>query len=516
MLKFWPILLVLFSHLKLSQTIQPIEYFVILVAMFLLFYNCKYTGSSRVQPKPQKDSSSLPQMQELKLNEISPIDSKPMTLSNEPYPIIRVSPSKIDSTLQIPNASLSSKPRPTPSIPCTSFIFSTAKPPSLPSVISQTSQIKLPDPNLACFRKELIIKHAEEFMNSNQKIKQEVLADEGLIDFERGMINVQLNISNYFKHIKSLEEESKKRQIIEAESKMKAQARNRIVIEPYEESYQQEILQKCEFFINNLEECKKKIDSGLSTSIKGIVSQITSDVHDQAHLDGRIKAMLDLLASLDPDALKLAVYVLCEAMVDRGLGQADSIDLGSKFSLNYTKFILAIAKSYKQVHEVYFIAIVRRKYLFYPMIGQNNLEEIKNRSELKYNSNGMLSDSEKCKLARSLDVCRAIGYSIGGLLASKESNFNEGDIWRYLVYILNLNIECIDRAYLTFLLGFIKCTNERLMIAYGKQYLKVIEFLSGDFTDNLSAKFGSNPYLKAYITQLKDLLSRIKRECKIN
>lgn len=386
----------------------------------------------------------------------------------------------------------------------------------------------MPDSNLASFHKEFLLKHRDEIISSNQKIIQEDLHDEGLIEFDKGMEKFSFSISSLFLNIRKSEEESKRQQMIaeakaaaEARDKAQAEARakamRRMVIEPYEESYQRMIVQMCEIFGKRLEESRRSLGKDLSMNIKGIVSQITSDKNDQTHLESRVKAMLGLLGSLDKDTLNLAIYVLCEAVVSRGLDQADSIDLGSKFSFNYTKFILFIAKSYKEVHKIYFIAIVSKKYLFYPLIRESNLNEIKDRSELKdYGLNDRLNDSDKLKLTRSLDLCRAYGFLIGNLLASKDSYFNEGDIWRYLIYILNLNFDYIDRSYLTFLQGFLKTTHKRLMACYGKQYVKVFGYLNGNYVDVLNVKFGNNPYLKAYITQLRDLLTKIKGKYKIN
>lgn len=438
-------------------------------------------------------------MQELNLNEVFPVLPQSHSTSENSLPIIRVSPSRIDSSLHIPSTNLS-------------FSHKYRSSPSLPSISHKNSQSKQPgsnlstSPNLSNISKDRIVKHRDEFIKFNEKIKEEAFIGEGLAEVDKLVDQISTSMQSYNSQLKSHKEEVKKQPIIPG-------AKTRIVVEPDEESYQKEIVEKCELFKKSLAESQKKINKELATNIKGIVSQITSDIDDQAHLAGRIQAMLDLLNSLDPDTLKAAIYVLCESMVNRGLDQADSIDLGANFSLNYTKFILTIAKSYKQVHEIYFIAIVSRKYLFYPCINEKNLDEISKRSELKdLSSDGRLSDSEKDRLVRSLDLCRAYGFLIGSLFASKDSNFNEGDIWRYLVYILNLKIEFVDRAFMPFLLGFLKSSAGRLRTAYGKQFVKVFDLLSGDYVESLIRKFGNNPYLKAYITQLRELLNKTKQE----
>ena len=492
-----PSFLVLFSHLRTPKSLQPIEYFVIIVSVFLFIFYREYTANSIPCTSPPRSEIPLPQMQELNLNEVFPIVPQSHSLSEHSLPIIRISPSRIDSSLHIPSTNLS-------------FSHKYCSSPSLPSVSRKNSPSKVPHSNLGNFSKERFIKHRDDFVEFNQKIQEEASFGEGLAEVNEKVDQLSSNMKSYNTQLKSHKEEVKKQPVIPG-------AKTRIVVEPDEVSYQKEIVEKCELFKKSLEESKKKIDKDLATNIKGIVSQITSDIDDQAHLAGRIQAMLDLLKLLDPDTLKVAIYVLCESMVTRGLDQADSIDLGANFSLNYTKFILAIAKSYRQVHEIYYIAIISRKYLFYPFINEKNVEEIFKRSELKdFASDGRLGDSDKDRLVRSLDTCRAIGFLVGSLFASKDSNFNEGDIWRYLVYILNLKIEFVDRAFMPFLLGFLKSAAGRLRIAYGRQFVKVFELLNGDYVECLIKKFGNNPYLKAYITQLRELLNKTKQEIHSN
>ena len=188
----------------------------------------------------------------------------------------------------------------------------------------------MPHSNLGNFSKERFIKHRDDFVEFNQKIQEEASFGEGLAEVNEKVDQLSSNMKSYNTQLKSHKEEVKKQPVIPG-------AKTRIVVEPDEVSYQKEIVEKCELFKKSLEESKKKIDKDLATNIKGIVSQITSDIDDQAHLAGRIQAMLDLLKLLDPDTLKVAIYVLCESMVTRGLDQADSIDLGANFSLNYTQ-----------------------------------------------------------------------------------------------------------------------------------------------------------------------------------
>ena len=56
------------------------------------------------------------------------------------------------------------------------------------------------------------------------------------------------------------------------------------------------------------------------------------------------------------------------------------------------------------------------------------------------------------------------------------------------------------------LLGFLKTTGGRLREGYGKQFSKLVEFLKGPYLESVNKKFGGNPYLKAYITQLREVI----------
>jgi predicted transcriptional regulator len=482
--------LVLLSHLKQEKKFQPIEYFVVVVALILFFYYRNYKEEKKVFPRKENCKEM---MKEIKLTELKSRIQSLSSRNEDSLPIIRYSSSRIDSSIEIPESQSPNYLKQSTSV---HVPFMTR------SRTLGKAAVKVKDDS----QMQRLVKHREEFIQLNEKIRSESIPDNSLDEIVKKFDPLMDNIIKYYAQLKSHKEEVK-------EKPKTPGAKTRIVVDPSEKLYQEDIQKKVELYKKSLEESKQHLDKESSTNIKGIVSQITSDVNDTTHLSGRIKALLEILRSLNPESLKSAIYVLCDAVVSRGLDQCDSIDIGASFSLNYTKFILTIAKSYRQIHEIYFIAVISRKYLFYPLVTEQNLEEIRKRSEIKdLSPSGKLNESEKDKLSRSLDLCRAFGFLIGSLFASKDSNFNEGDIWRYLAYILNLKIEYVDRAYMPFLLGFLKSSAGRLRCVYGKQFLKLVEFLAGDYAQSLQSKFGSNPYLRAYITQLRELLNKTREE----
>ena len=310
-------------------------------------------------------------------------------------------------------------------------------------------------------------------------------------------------IFNYHKQLSTLSEQIKEQPKIPG-------ARTRIIIEPAAEEYQKTITEKVKIYNEKLEESKKSINRDIKVELESIVSQVTSDLQDTEHLNNRINAALEILRKLDTNTLTQAVYILCEAVVQRGQTQSDSIDVGPNFAMNFTSFILKIARSYPAIHEIYFLAVIRIKSIFFPVIVPDEIQKTIERTSLKdFNPEGRLDERDKERFTLQMDRARAYAFLLGSLFASKESKFNEGDIWRWLAFVLNLPVEHIDRSHLSILLGFLKTTGGRLRESYGTQFTKLVTFLKGDYLENLVKKFGSNPYLKAYITQLREVIKHL-------
>lgn len=512
----FPPILIILSHLKFAYKLQAIELFIFSVSLILYIYYNDY----QVKKLPQKPQipvfSNL--MPEEKL-EFSKVPSKQVSNPETPLkPPIKFSQSYIDSSLDIPKISVPEFTK--PQISSFSYTLSPVKSKSSSFNRSQIRQNQL---------NERVKVHRNSFLSNIEQIRSESYKSAEDFKALNNIFPLFDEIQNYFNKETVRNEEAIK---IQTEKKIEIKQvpiqetnkvlsepvvvkknlsanLSRIVVDPYQESYHKELQNKIEMYKKTLPDCTSSLNKTVSTDIKGIVSQITSDVDDLEHLNGRIKALLDVLGQLNQEDLKKAIYFLCETVVNRGADQADSIDLGGNFAINYTKFILEVAKVHNSIHELYYLSIISKKYLFYPLVQTSNIEEIEKRNHLKdINPSGTLADSEKDKLTRIMDACRAYGFLLGTLLASKDSKFNEGDIWRYFVYILNLKKEFIDRAYMTFLLGFFKSSAKRLRECYGKQYLKLVKFLSEDYTALLASKFGNDPYLRAYITQLREAFNK--------
>lgn len=309
-------------------------------------------------------------------------------------------------------------------------------------------------------------------------------------------------IYNYYKQLNIQSE------LIKIQPKIPG-ARTRIIIDPAAEEFQKLIVEKVGIYKERLEESRKNIIKDVKIELESITSQITSDLDDHAHLNNRINAVLSILNKLDSENLNSAFYILCEAVVQRGQNQADSIDVGPNFALNFTRYIMKIANSYSAIHEIYFLAVVRIKHTFFPMMNPQEVQTIASRSELKDFAVDRLTETDKERFTMQMDRARAFSFLLGSLFASKESKFNEGDIWRWLSFVLNLPIEHIDRSHLAILAGFLKTTAGRLRESYGAQFTKLVKFLSGDYIQHLTNKFGKNPYLKAYITQLSEVIKHL-------
>lgn len=479
----FPPLLIILSHLKFTYKLQPIEIFIFSVSLFLYIYYNDY----KVKKLPQKPRTpSYPdKMVEIKLDQHPKSHSLHSGPDTPLKPPVKFSHNHIDTSLELPQK-IFVKNFSKPETKSFSYTPSPVGPLSEPSKAFAL--------NNSSHHKEKADSHCKSFFNYIENLhSQSANSVEDLIPLQE----VSLLFEELRKHFQN--ETNKQKVVIESNDE------KRIVIDPSQEKYQKEIEKKVEVYKKCVEEAKKKLNKDVATDIKGIVSQITSDVDDLNHLNGRIRAMLEILSHLTGENLKFGLYFLCETVGNRGSDQADSIDLGGNFALNYTKFILIIAKSHNEIHEIYFLALISKKYIFYPLVTTRNSDEIEKRNSLKdLNPNGMLAEMDKEKLTRSMDVCRAYGFLLGTLLASEDSNFNEGDIWRYLVYVLNLKQELIDRAYITFLLGFFKSIAKKLKNSYGKQYEKLIKCFSEDYLAMLTSKFGANSYFRAYITQLRE------------
>ena len=240
-------------------------------------------------------------------------------------------------------------------------------------------------------------------------------------------LNLKLNkffnsLGSYFEQLHSFSQKAKEQPKIPG-------SRTRIIIDPRLSEFQKILSEKIEIFKQKLEESKKNIQNDLKIELRAIISQITSDLTDTEHLNQRIIAILSHMRSLDNQKLEYSIYIICEEVVQRGQDQGDSIDVGPNFALNFTNFIMTLAKSYPQIHEIYFIAVIKIKYSYFPRIVNEEIESIKKRTELKdINKDGRLQEHEKERFTQQMDRARAYAFLLGSLFACKESKFNEGDI----------------------------------------------------------------------------------------
>ena len=69
--------------------------------------------------------------------------------------------------------------------------------------------------------------------------------------------------------------------------------------------------------------------------------------------------------------------------------------------------------------------------------------------------------------------------------------------------MLNLPTEHVDRTHLSIILGFLKTTGPRLKECYKKQFVKMVEFLKGQYIESLNNKFGKKPVFKSLYHSVK-------------
>lgn len=329
-------------------------------------------------------------------------------------------------------------------------------------------------------------------------------SDAIVIKYTNAINHVYEGVMRYFEQL-SIVSEIEKAQV---ESKRSS---NRIVIEPELESYYKKIIERVENFNKKLKEAEA-FSGEAQRNLKMFVSQLTSDTNDTEALNSRVNASLECLQTLNKDDLEKALYILCHRVVDLGSQNSDDVKIGCNFSYNFTKFIITIAKSYPAVHNIYFYALIRIKYYFYPMIDNKDIENIKKRTQLLdicQEPNGKLNDTEKDRLKKSMDTGRSYGHLLGSLFVCEGSTFNEGDAWRWLAFVINLKVEYVDRVHMPALYGYLKVTGEALKRRYREQFDKLVRFLKDHYVNFIEQKFGTNPYLKAYVTQLRQVINEL-------
>ncbi|OMJ77225.1 hypothetical protein SteCoe_23219 [Stentor coeruleus] len=415
------------------------------------------------------------------------IDDEPLCLP------IRISNPKIDTSIQISssNAPIYHEKM---SQNMTLKPFSEASTKDLSSIL----------PDLALEIKSEKAKRKEKYEALSKSFKSNN-SDEIVIKYTNAINHVYEGVMRYFEQLSIISESAK----IQAQSK--SSSSNRIVVEPELEDYCKKIVERVENFNKKLKE-SESFTGEAQRNLKMFVSQITSDTNDVSALNSRVDASLENLQSLNKDDLEKALYVLCFRVVDLGSQNSDDVKIGCNFSYNFTKYIMTIAKSYPAIHNIYFYALIRIKYYFYPMIDNKDIENIYKRTQLLdicQDSNGRLSDNEKDRLKKSMDTGRSYGHLLGSLFVCEDSMFNEGDAWRWLAFVINLKIDYVDRVHMPMLYGYLKVTGGALKRRYREQFDKLVRFLKDHYVEFIEKKFGSNPYLKAYVTQLRQVITEL-------
>ena len=222
------------------------------------------------------------------------------------------------------------------------------------------------------------------------------------------------------------------------------------------------------------------LPSELNGDLNEIIGQITSDVSDFQHLFHCAQRCLNAMQKY-PQASEVAVFSICEKVLNQCRVNVEDIENGSAFALNYTNFILEIAEKHGNMQRIFRDLLYSKRKILVPTL-------ITDPSEI--NKRLKLQDVQPDVFESQTNLTRAFGAMRAALNCHPKSQYGLKEGWMWLARLVNVPTEQVDRLTISALTGFIKVIRlQGAMKSYGTQGKKLLKLMKSDYFPTLKTRF---------------------------
>jgi hypothetical protein len=240
--------------------------------------------------------------------------------------------------------------------------------------------------------------------------------------------------------------------------------------------------------------------------VNEVVNQVTSDIDDLAHLQGRIDKLLTCLnQSADRDAVLIyLVEKICKYTPDL----LENIENGLNFSHNFSKLVAGVAQHYPQVIKYYLLALASNSPILEP--GKKYSAELATQREqfLDISPVGLNTEELRIKFTNYMAKTRGFAMLLGQLLIFAPHTVSIGFGWAWFSELANTPTQLIDRAAIPAMHGLLLTLHRTLATVYKSQWAKLFMLLKSRVFPTMKMKFQASEY-SSYLNLLEKDLSRL-------
>lgn len=240
--------------------------------------------------------------------------------------------------------------------------------------------------------------------------------------------------------------------------------------------------------------------------INEVVNQVTSDINDTAHLQGRIgKAVTAINICQQKEVI---ISYLAERISKYAPELIEVNEVGLNFALNFTRLVLGVSQSFPGITEQYMLALVANSPALMPAKRYTAEDIIKRMHCLDISPEGLASEDSRIKFTTYMNKTRGFGMLLGQLLVNAPNTVSLSYVWTWIAELSNTPPHLIDRATLPALHGFLLTTNQALAEVYKVQWTKLLGLLKAKVFPMMKLKFLGSDY-SSYTNLLEKDLNRL-------
>lgn len=222
------------------------------------------------------------------------------------------------------------------------------------------------------------------------------------------------------------------------------------------------------------------LPSELNGDLNEIIGQITSDVSDFQHLSHCAQRCLSSMQRF-PQSTEIAIYSLCEKVLNQCRVNVEDVENGPSFALNYTNFIMEVSQQHPNIQRIFRDLLYSKRKILVPTL-ITDPQEIDKRLHLQ--------DVQPDAFESQMNLTRAFGSMRAALNCHGKSRYGVKEGWVWLARLLNLPIEQADRLSIPALTGFIKVVRLRKALqGYGAQGRKIVVLMKKDYFPTIKSRF---------------------------
>lgn len=222
------------------------------------------------------------------------------------------------------------------------------------------------------------------------------------------------------------------------------------------------------------------LPSELNGDLNEIIGQITSDVNDSQHLSHCAQRCLGSMQRFS-QSNEIAIYSICEKVLNQCRVNVEDIENGPSFALNYTNFVLEISRQHPNIQRIFRDLLYSKRKILVPTL-ITDPQEIDKRLHLQ--------DVQPDAFESQMNLTRAFGSMRAALNCHRGSRYGMKEGWMWLARLMNLPKEQVDRLTIPAITGFIKVIKLRKALqCYGGQAKKLVTLLKKDYFPLIRSRF---------------------------